>query len=102
MLYQDATPIFVDIDPNTYNIDPAKIEEHINSDTKAIIAVDFTGQPVEIDRISQIAKQHNLVLIQDAAHSLGADYADRKIGAWADMTMFSFHPVKHVTTGEGR
>lgn len=101
VLYQDATPIFVDIDPNTYNIDPAKIEEHINSDTKAIIAVDFTGQPVEIDRISQIAKQHNLVLIQDAAHSLGADYADRKIGAWADMTMFSFHPVKHVTTGEG-
>lgn len=77
------------------------IESKITERTKAIIAVDFTGQPVEIDRISMLARDRNLVLIQDAAHSLGASYAGRKVGAWADMTMFSFHPVKHITTGEG-
>ncbi|MDT9720520.1 UDP-4-amino-4,6-dideoxy-N-acetyl-beta-L-altrosamine transaminase [Paenibacillus sp. ClWae2A] len=101
VLYQGGKPVFADIDPQTYNINPAEIEAKLTSATKAIIAVDFTGQPVEIDRISKIASDHNLVLIQDAAHSIGADYDGRKIGSWADMTMFSFHPVKHVTTGEG-
>ncbi|GGH33111.1 UDP-4-amino-4,6-dideoxy-N-acetyl-beta-L-altrosamine transaminase [Paenibacillus segetis] len=101
VLYQGGTPVFVDIDMDTYNVAPAEIESKITERTKAIIAVDFTGQPVEIDRISMIAHDHNLVLIQDAAHSLGASYAGRRVGAWADMTMFSFHPVKHVTTGEG-
>lgn len=101
VLYQGGTPVFADIDMDTYNIDPAEIESKITERTKAIIAVDFTGQPVEIDRISMLAHDRNLVLIQDAAHSLGATYAGRKIGSWADMTMFSFHPVKHVTTGEG-
>ncbi|GIO86603.1 UDP-4-amino-4,6-dideoxy-N-acetyl-beta-L-altrosami ne transaminase [Paenibacillus faecis] len=101
VLYQGGTPVFADIDMDTYNVDPAEIESKITERTKAIIAVDFTGQPVEIDRISMLAHDRNLVLIQDAAHSLGASYAGRKIGSWADMTMFSFHPVKHVTTGEG-
>ncbi|MGZ7446014.1 UDP-4-amino-4,6-dideoxy-N-acetyl-beta-L-altrosamine transaminase [Paenibacillus sp. TH7-28] len=101
VLYQGGTPVFADIDIDTYNVDPAEIESKITERTKAIIAVDFTGQPVEIDRISMLAHDRNLVLIQDAAHSLGASYAGRKIGSWADMTMFSFHPVKHVTTGEG-
>ncbi|MCM3701074.1 UDP-4-amino-4,6-dideoxy-N-acetyl-beta-L-altrosamine transaminase [Paenibacillus macerans] len=101
VLYQGGTPVFADIDMDTYNADPAEIESKITERTKAIIAVDFTGQPVEIDRISMLAHDRNLVLIQDAAHSLGASYAGRKIGTWADMTMFSFHPVKHVTTGEG-
>ncbi|KFN07771.1 UDP-4-amino-4,6-dideoxy-N-acetyl-beta-L-altrosamine transaminase [Paenibacillus macerans] len=101
VLYQGGTPVFADIDMDTYNVDPAEIESKISERTKAIIAVDFTGQPVEIDRISMLAHDRNLVLIQDAAHSLGASYAGRKIGSWADMTMFSFHPVKHVTTGEG-
>lgn len=101
VLYQGGTPVFADIDMDTYNVDPAEIESKVTERTKAIIAVDFTGQPVEIDRISMLAHDRNLVLIQDAAHSLGASYAGRKIGSWADMTMFSFHPVKHVTTGEG-
>ncbi|MDQ0089905.1 UDP-4-amino-4,6-dideoxy-N-acetyl-beta-L-altrosamine transaminase [Paenibacillus anaericanus] len=101
VLYQGGTPVFADIDINTYNIDLLDIESKITERTKAIIAVDFTGQPVEIDRISMLARDRNLVLIQDAAHSLGASYAGRKVGAWADMTMFSFHPVKHITTGEG-
>ncbi|MDN4066467.1 UDP-4-amino-4,6-dideoxy-N-acetyl-beta-L-altrosamine transaminase [Paenibacillus vini] len=101
VLYQGGTPVFADIDMETYNIDPTQIELKITDKTKAIIAVDFTGQPVEVDRISMLARDHGLVLIQDAAHSLGASYAGRKIGSWADMTMFSFHPVKHVTTGEG-
>ncbi|AIQ65871.1 aminotransferase DegT [Paenibacillus stellifer] len=101
VLYQGGTPVFADIDPLTYNIDPAQILPKITSRTKAIIPVDFSGQPAEIDKIRSIAKDHHLVVIEDAAHSLGAEYNGRKIGAWADMTMFSFHPVKHVTTGEG-
>lgn len=101
VLYQGGTPVFADIDMETYNIDPLEIESKITDKTKAIIAVDFSGQPVEIDRMSMLARDHNLVLIQDAAHSLGATYASQKVGLLADMTMFSFHPVKHVTTGEG-
>ncbi|TCS83311.1 UDP-4-amino-4,6-dideoxy-N-acetyl-beta-L-altrosamine transaminase [Tepidibacillus fermentans] len=101
VLYQGGTPVFADIDPQTYNIDPEKIEELINEKTKAIIPVDFTGQPVELDRILELAKKHNLIVIEDAAHALGATYNDRKIGSISDMTMFSFHPVKHITTGEG-
>jgi len=101
VLYQGGTPVFADIDPKTYNIDPDKIEELITDKTKAIIPVDFTGQPVDLDRILYIAKKYNLVVIEDAAHALGATYHDRKIGSISDMTMFSFHPVKHITTGEG-
>ncbi|MGG1552409.1 UDP-4-amino-4,6-dideoxy-N-acetyl-beta-L-altrosamine transaminase [Paenibacillus ferrarius] len=101
VLYQGGVPIFADIDENTYNICPNKIEKKITNKTKAIIAVDFTGQPVEIDRITNLAQKHNLVVIQDAAHSLGAEYKGVKVGSTSDMTMFSFHPVKHITTGEG-
>lgn len=101
VLYQGGTPIFADIDPVTYNIDPRQIEQKLTPRTKAIIPVDFSGQPAEMDRIQEIARQHNLIVIEDAAHSLGAEYQGRKVGTWADMTMFSFHPVKHVTTGEG-
>ncbi|MFD1885628.1 UDP-4-amino-4,6-dideoxy-N-acetyl-beta-L-altrosamine transaminase [Paenibacillus wenxiniae] len=101
VLYQGAQPVFADIDPHTYNIDPEDIKRKITADTRAVIAVDFTGQPVEVDKILSITQEHNLVLIEDAAHSLGAEYKGRKIGSWADMTMFSFHPVKHVTSGEG-
>ncbi|WP_055106037.1 UDP-4-amino-4,6-dideoxy-N-acetyl-beta-L-altrosamine transaminase [Paenibacillus ihumii] len=101
VLYQGGTPVFADIDIETYNVDPLEIESKITEKTKAIIAVDFSGQPVEVDRISMLARDHNLVFIQDAAHSLGAVYAGQKVGSLADMTMFSFHPVKHVTTGEG-
>jgi perosamine synthetase len=101
VLYQGGVPVFADIDEKTYNIDPNKIEEKITDQTKAIIPVDFTGQPVDLDRILEIAKKYNLVVIEDAAHALGATYKGRKIGSISDMTMFSFHPVKHITSGEG-
>jgi perosamine synthetase len=101
VLYQGGTPIFADIDARTYNMDPNKMEEKITDKTKAIIPVDFTGQPVELDRILEIAQKHHLVVIEDAAHALGATYKGRKVGSISDMTMFSFHPVKHITAGEG-
>ncbi|NEU25599.1 UDP-4-amino-4,6-dideoxy-N-acetyl-beta-L-altrosamine transaminase [Paenibacillus polymyxa] len=101
VLYQGGTPVFADINMNTYNIDAERIAERITEHTRAVIAVDFTGQPVELDKISMLCRDHGLVLIEDAAHSLGADYQGSKVGSWADMTMFSFHPVKHITTGEG-
>ena len=99
--YLGGTAVFADIDPKTYNIDPMDIERKITAKTKAIIPVDFTGQPADMDAIMEIAKKHNLVVIEDSAHSLGADYKGKKVGTLADMTMFSFHPVKPVTTAEG-
>lgn len=101
VLYCGGKPVFVDIDEETYNIAPDKIKSAITPNTKAIIPVDFTGQPVDMEAILEIAKEHNLVIIEDAAHSLGATYKGCKVGTMADMTMFSFHPVKHITTGEG-
>lgn len=101
VLYQGGRPVFADIDSDTYNINPKKVEELINENTKAIIPVHFTGQPVALDKIQHLAKKHNLVVIEDAAHALGATYKGEKIGSLSDMTMFSFHPVKHITSGEG-
>lgn len=101
VLYCGGHPIFVDIDEMTYNIDPHKIRNAISPKTKAIIPVDFTGQPVDMDHIHRVAKEHDLVVIEDAAHSLGSTYKGRTVGTLADMTMFSFHPVKHITTAEG-
>lgn len=101
ILYQGGTPIFADIDPETYNIDPDSIKEKVTDRTKAIIPVHFTGQPAAMDEILKIAREHELIVIEDAAHALGAVYKDKKIGPIGDMTMFSFHPVKHITTGEG-
>ncbi|UOE55169.1 UDP-4-amino-4,6-dideoxy-N-acetyl-beta-L-altrosamine transaminase [Cytobacillus oceanisediminis] len=101
VLYQGGTVVFADIDPKTYNIDPNEIANKITKNTKAIIPVDFTGQPVELDKIHELAKKHDLVVIEDAAHAIGAEYKGKKVGSLSDMTMFSFHPVKHVTSGEG-
>lgn len=101
VLYCGATPVFADINPLTYNIDPACIEKKITEKTKAIVAVDFTGQAVELDAIREICKKHNLILIEDAAHSIGTGYNGQPVGSIADMTTFSFHPVKTVTAGEG-
>ncbi|OPH54554.1 UDP-4-amino-4,6-dideoxy-N-acetyl-beta-L-altrosamine transaminase [Paenibacillus ferrarius] len=101
VLYQGGKPVFADIDRRTYNIDPEQIEAKITSRTKALIPVDFTGQPTDMEKINAIARKFGLVVIEDAAHSLGARYQGSKVGAMADMTMFSFHPVKHITTGEG-
>ncbi|MEK5040758.1 UDP-4-amino-4,6-dideoxy-N-acetyl-beta-L-altrosamine transaminase [Sporosarcina sp. FSL K6-3457] len=101
VLYCGGTPVFADIDERTYNIDLLEIEKKITSKTKVIMPVDFTGQPVDLDAIMDIARRHNLIVIEDGAHSLGATYKGHKIGSQADMTMFSFHPVKPITTGEG-
>lgn len=101
VLYCGGKPVFADIDSRTYNIDPDDIERKITDKTKAIIAVHLTGQPCNMDKISAIAKAHNLLVIEDAAHALGAEYKGQKIGSISDMTTFSFHPVKHITTGEG-
>lgn len=99
--YLGGTVVFADIDERTYNINPSEIEKKITSRTKAIIPVDFTGQPADMDAIMEIARKHNLLVIEDGAHSLGAEYKGKKVGTFADMTMFSFHPVKPITTGEG-
>jgi perosamine synthetase len=99
--YQGGKVVFADIDPETLNIDPEKIKECLSPKTKAIIAVDFSGQPADLDAIKDIAKNNNLVFIEDAAHALGATYKNKRVGAVADMTTFSLHPVKHITTGEG-
>lgn len=101
VLYCGAKPVFADINPETYNIDPACIRKLITPRTKGIVAVDFTGQAVELDEIRQIAKEHNLILIEDAAHAIGTRYKGQPVGSIADMTCFSFHPVKTVTGGEG-
>lgn len=100
-LYCGAKPVFADILPDTYNIDPEQIEENITERTKALIPVHYTGQPCDMERIMEIAKRHNLIVIEDAAHALGASYQNRMIGSISDMTCFSFHPVKPITTGEG-
>ncbi|MDF2882758.1 MAG: putative biosynthesis-related protein, partial [Clostridiaceae bacterium] len=101
VLYCGGKPVFVDVDPKTYNIDVNKIEEKITEKTKAIIPVDFTGQVVDIDRINEIAKKYNLTVIEDAAHALGSEYKGKKVGTLSHMTEFSFHPVKPITTAEG-
>lgn len=100
-LYVGATPVFADINEETYNIDPSSVEEHINEKTKAVVAVDYTGQAVELDRLIDICKKNNLVLIEDGAHSIGTLYNGKGVGSLADMTTFSFHPVKTITGGEG-
>ncbi len=101
VLYCGGTPVFADINPVTYNIDPEDIERKITDKTKAIIPVHFTGQPCEMDEIRQIAEKYHLTVIEDGAHALGAEYKGKKIGAFSDMVTFSFHPVKPITTGEG-
>ncbi|MBS4537823.1 UDP-4-amino-4,6-dideoxy-N-acetyl-beta-L-altrosamine transaminase [Clostridium sp. D2Q-11] len=101
VLYLGGTPVFADIDPKTYNIDVEDIERKITDKTKAIIPVDYTGQAVDLDKIMELAKKYNLIVIEDSAHAIGTEYKDKKVGSIADMTEFSFHPVKHITTGEG-
>lgn len=101
VLFQGGTPVFADVDPDTLLIDPDQVEAKISSRTKAIIAVDYAGHPCDYDHLKEIAEKHHLVLIADACHALGAKYKDRMAGSLADLNVFSFHPVKHITTGEG-
>lgn len=96
-----AKPVFVDIDERTFNIDPKKIEEKITSKTKAIIPVHYAGLSVELEEILAIAKKHNLTVIEDAAHGSGGSYNNKKLGTFGDLTVFSFHPVKNMSTGDG-
>ncbi|MFA6405692.1 MAG: UDP-4-amino-4,6-dideoxy-N-acetyl-beta-L-altrosamine transaminase [Candidatus Paceibacterota bacterium] len=96
-----AKPVFCDIKLDTYNIDNKKIEKLITKKTKAIVPVDFAGHPCDMEAINKIAKKHKLIVIEDACHALGASYKNKKTGSLAHMTVFSFHPVKHITTGEG-
>lgn len=100
-LYMGATPVFADIDEHNFNISVDEIAKKITSKTKAIIPVDYTGQAVDIDSIRELAREKNIIIIEDAAHSLGTKYKNKHVGTLADMTEFSFHPVKTITTGEG-
>lgn len=100
-VFLGAKPIFADVDPDTLLINPASVKQRITKKTKAIIAVDYAGQPCAYDELRHLANTHNLLLLADAAHSLGATYKGRSVGTLADATTFSFHAVKHITTGEG-
>jgi dTDP-4-amino-4,6-dideoxygalactose transaminase len=101
VVYFRARPILVDVDPVTCNIDPAQIEEHITSRTRAIMVVHIAGLPAEMDAIHAIAKAHNLPVIEDAAHAFPAKYRGRTIGTMSDFTAFSFYVTKTLATGEG-
>ncbi|MFC1484955.1 UDP-4-amino-4,6-dideoxy-N-acetyl-beta-L-altrosamine transaminase [bacterium] len=103
VLYCDGRPVFADIDPRTLNINPNRIKEKITDKTKAIIPVHFRGEPCDMESIYEIVKANNLFIIEDAAHALGSKFKNQKIGncKYSDMAIFSFHPVKHITTGEG-
>src|SRR5215467_6284087 len=101
VLYLGGTPVFADIRPDTLNIDPAEVEARITPSTRGIVPVDFAGQPCDLDALMEIARIHQLVTIEDAAHALGASHKGRPVGAIADLTTFSFHPAKLITTGEG-
>jgi len=101
VLYQGAVPIFADVSPDTLNLDPEKAAARITCRTRAILPVDYAGHPADLDPVLELAERHGLVVIEDASHALGAEYKGRQVGSLSHMTVFSFHPVKHITTGEG-
>jgi len=101
VVHAGATPVFVDVDPETCNIDPAKIEEAVTERTKAVMPVHQMGLPADLDSIGKIAERHNLKIIEDAACAIGSEYMGKKVGGYGNVTCFSFHPRKIITTGEG-
>lgn len=101
LLYEDVRPVFVDIEPDTYNIDPALIEAAITPRTKAVLAVDVFGQPARYDEIGRIAAKHGLRVISDCCESIGAGFQGRKAGSFGEAGVFAFYPNKQITTGEG-
>lgn len=101
VLYQGATPVFADVSADTLNLDPGQVTKKISSKTRAILPVDYAGHPADPAPIMETARRHGLIVIEDACHALGAEFRGARVGSLADMTVFSFHPVKHITTGEG-
>jgi perosamine synthetase len=101
VLYQGAAPVFADVSADTLNLDPEHVASQITPRTKVVLAVDYAGHPAELDAIHELAASHGFIVIEDACHALGAEYKQRRTGSIADMTVFSFHPVKHLATGEG-
>jgi len=101
VLYQGGKPIFADINKDSLTIDPEQLSSLINSRTKALLPVDYAGHPADLAAFLAIAERNGLTLIEDACHALGAEYRNQRVGSIAHMTIFSFHPVKHLTTGEG-
>lgn len=101
VVYQGGTPVFADVDSDSLLIDPADVEAKITKHTRAIVAVDYAGQPCDYDALSALARRHRLALVADACHSLGGTYKGRPVGTLADFNIFSLHPVKALTTGEG-
>ncbi len=101
LLYQGATPVFADVNVDTLNLDPEQLARKFSSRTRAILPVDYAGHPADLTAILEMAREHHAVVIEDACHALGAEFNGRPVGSIADMTVFSFHPVKHITTGEG-
>jgi perosamine synthetase len=101
VLYQGATPVFADIADETLTIDPEAAARAVTSRTRALMPVDYAGHPADLDAMRALADRHGLVIIEDAAHALGASYRGRPVGSISHMSVFSLHPVKHLTTGEG-
>lgn len=101
VLYQGATPVFADVSPDTLTVSPTDVSRRMTRHTKVILPVDYAGHPAELDAIMELAERRGAVVIEDACHALGAEYRGRRVGRIAHMTVFSFHPVKHITTGEG-
>ena len=101
IVHRGASPVFADVQPDTLNIDVDRLEAAITPRTKAVIPVDFAGHPADLDAIMALARNRNLVVIEDAAHSIGAEYGGRRVGGIADMTAFSFYATKNITSGEG-
>lgn len=101
VLYCGARPVFADVEPDTLLLDPATVEARLTPRTKAIVGVDYAGQPCDWDALSAIARPRGVALVADACHAVGGGYHGRPVGSLADLTVFSFHPVKQMTTGEG-
>jgi len=101
VLYQGARPVFADVSPDTLNLDPDRFAERITPSTRAVLPIDYAGHPADLDPILDLADRHGLTVIEDACHALGAEYKGRRTGSIAHMSVFSFHPVKHLATGEG-
>jgi perosamine synthetase len=101
VLYQGARPVFADVDPDTLNIDPGQLASRVTRQTRAVLPVDYAGHPADLDAVLNLAERHGLTVIEDACHALGAEHRGRRVGSISHMSVFSFHPVKHLTTGEG-